>query len=66
MSKNVGAGDRLARGAVRATYSTTETKISQESWDAMFADFDPETFEMPKSDGTGEKETSKAREFGKS
>jgi hypothetical protein len=40
----VGSGDRLARGVNRVTYSTTETKVTDEKWADMFGDFDPEKF----------------------
>ncbi|HXQ35036.1 MAG TPA: hypothetical protein VN843_13565 [Anaerolineales bacterium] len=45
MGHSAGSGDRLARGAHSATYLTTEQKISQEAWDRMFNDFDPEKFQ---------------------
>lgn len=67
MSKGIGSGDKLARGAVKATYSTTEGGVTQDSWDKMFEDFDPKKFAeegLPKVEG--EKETSANREFGKS
>lgn len=38
------SGDRLARGANRANFQTTEGKIDQDAWDRMFADYDPEEF----------------------
>jgi len=44
MGHSAGSGDRLARGAHSATYLTTEQNISQEAWDNMFKDFDPEKF----------------------
>jgi len=40
----VGSGDRLARGANRATYSTTEGGITQDKWSAAFDDYNPEEF----------------------
>lgn len=46
--RDAGAGDKLARGVRKASYLATEKKITQEKWDEMFGDFDPETFEMPK------------------
>jgi hypothetical protein len=45
MSKGVGSGDRLARGAVRATYTTTEGGITDDKWAKAFGDFDPEKFQ---------------------
>ena len=44
MSKGVGSGDKLARGAVSARFSTTEGGMSQEKWDSMFEDYNPEEF----------------------
>ena len=44
MSKNVGYGDKLARGAVRATYPATEGGISADKWAQAFDDFDLEKF----------------------
>lgn len=44
MSKGVGSGDKLARGAVSARFSTTEGGMSQEKWNSMFDDYDPEEF----------------------
>jgi hypothetical protein len=40
----LGSGDRLARGANRATYSSTEKKVTDEKWAEMFGDYDPEEF----------------------
>ena len=42
--RNAGGGDKLARGSVRATYSVTETKITDAAWARMFDDFEPEVF----------------------
>lgn len=54
--RDVGSGDKLARGARRAIYLVRdEATIAQEKWDAMFKDFDPEEFKkkgMPKVKGT--------------
>ena len=36
MGHSAGSGDKLARGCVRASYLTTEKKISQKKWDSMF------------------------------
>ena len=44
MPKGAGAGDRLARGAVSARFCTTEGGMSQERWDEMFEDYNPEEF----------------------
>lgn len=44
MSKGVGSGDKLARGAARATYSTTEGGITQDKWAQAFDDYNPEEF----------------------
>jgi hypothetical protein len=54
MAHGLGSGDRLARGAVSASYLTTEKKISDKKWSEMFDDFDPEEFKktgMPKMEG---------------
>ena len=45
MGHSAGSGDKLARGAVKASYLTTEKKITQKKWDDMFGDFDPEKFQ---------------------
>lgn len=54
--RGAGSGDKLARGNVRATYLVSEDKrISQDKWDDMFRDFDPEKFKkegLPKVKGT--------------
>ncbi len=44
MSKGVGSGDKLARGAARAQFMTTEGGVSQDKWAQAFDDFDPEAF----------------------
>ena len=44
MSHGIGSGDKLARGAVRASYSTTEGGVSDSGWSKAFDDFDPERF----------------------
>lgn len=44
MSHGAGAGDKLARGAIKASFQTTEGNIKQSAWDKMFKDFDPEKF----------------------
>ena len=44
MPKGAGAGDRLARGAVSARFCTTEGGMSQEKWNQMFNDYNPEEF----------------------
>jgi hypothetical protein len=64
MGHSAGAGDKLARGAVRASYLTTEKKITEKKWDSMFADFDPEAFKKTdpqKAAATGVKEGSRSR-----
>jgi hypothetical protein len=43
MPKGLGAGDRLASGAVRATFLPGET-VSKRTWAEAFDDFDPEAF----------------------
>jgi len=56
-----GNGDRLARGVQRAKYAATEKKVSDQTWEDAFKDFDPEKFQkdgMPVVEG-GEKERSK-------
>ena len=45
MGHGLGSGDKLARGAVSATYLTTEKAITEKRWNAMFEDFDPEAFQ---------------------
>jgi hypothetical protein len=58
---NAGAGDKLARGAVKASYLASEQSISQKKWDSIFGDFDPETFKMPDAKKLGQaKETNKS------
>ncbi len=44
MSKGVGSGDKLARGAVKATYPSTEGGVTAEKWNNIFDTFDPEEF----------------------
>jgi hypothetical protein len=44
MSKGVGSGDKLARGASRATFSTTEGGVTQDKWAQAFDDYNPEEF----------------------
>jgi hypothetical protein len=44
MSHGVGSGDKLARGAVKAVYSTTEGGITQDKWAQAFDDYNPEEF----------------------
>ena len=39
-----GHGDRLARGAVKASFQTTGGKVSEDKWAAAFDDFSPEEF----------------------
>jgi 3-phenylpropionate/cinnamic acid dioxygenase small subunit len=61
MAHTLGSGDRLARGAVKATFMVRDAKnISDKKWAEMFDDFDPETFEMPKVKGE-KKEENKSR-----
>lgn len=56
MSKNIGSGDKLARGAVRATFGP-DAKVSDETWAAAFDDFDSERFlKGDKEEVKGEKE----------
>jgi hypothetical protein len=45
MSKGPGSGDKLARGAVRATYAATEGGITEDKWAQAFGDFDAEKFQ---------------------
>ena len=45
MSKNIGYGDKLARGAVKATYPATEGGVSADKWAQAFDDFDAEKFQ---------------------
>ena len=44
MAKGAGSGDKLARGAISARFCTTEGGMSQEKWDQMFNDYNPEEF----------------------
>ena len=44
MSKGIGAGDKLARGAARATYAATEGGLSDKKWNDIFDSYDPEAF----------------------
>lgn len=39
-----GYGDKLARGAAKATYPSTEPGVSQEKFDQAFSDFDPQAY----------------------
>ena len=54
VAANIGTGDKLASGAIRARFYMP-VGVSQKKWDNAFKDFDPETFEMPKAE-TGAKE----------
>jgi hypothetical protein len=57
MAHGAGSGDKLARGAVKASYLTTEKAITQKKWASMFEGFDPEEFKkngMPKDSGVKE------------
>lgn len=59
---NVGAGDKLARGSIRAQF-TPNISVPDKKWDAAFDDFDPKKFQkegMPKVEG-GQKELSRSR-----
>jgi hypothetical protein len=63
MAKGAGSGDKLARGAIRATYTTTEGGVTDKKWEEMFGDFDPDKFKkdgLPVVEG-GEKELMKSR-----
>ena len=44
MAHGAGAGDKLARGAVRATYASTEGGVTEDKWAEAFGEFDPEKF----------------------
>jgi len=62
MAHGAGSGDRLARGAVKVSYLTTEKSISQSAWDRMFENYDSEKFmkeEKPKVEGAKEKTKSR-------
>lgn len=62
MAHGAGSGDKLARGAVKASYLTTEKAISQKKWDSMFEGFDPEEFmKKEQPTGNGEKEAVRSR-----
>lgn len=39
-----GSGDRLARGAVKAAFQTTDGSVKKKKWAEAFDDFDPEKF----------------------
>lgn len=39
-----GSGDKLARGASRANFQTTDGGVSQKKWDNIFDGFDPEEY----------------------
>ena len=41
MSKGVGSGDKLARGAIKANFQTTEGGVTAEKWNSIFEDFNP-------------------------
>lgn len=52
-------GDVLASGAVRAQFPPA-SGVSQEKWDSIFADFDPETYKNSTPEPSNrEKETVK-------
>lgn len=36
-------GDVLARGGQRANFQATDGGVTQEKWDSIWADYDPET-----------------------
>jgi hypothetical protein len=40
----LGSGDKLARGAVRASYSATDGRVTEDKWAEAFGEFDPEKF----------------------
>jgi hypothetical protein len=62
MAHSAGSGDKLARGAVRAVYMVRDEKsVTQDAWDAMFADFDPKKFQEEKPKVEGKKEISRKR-----
>jgi hypothetical protein len=42
--RGAGAGDKLARGGVRATYLASEKSITAEKWARIFDDFEPDEF----------------------
>jgi hypothetical protein len=58
MGHSAGSGDRLARGAVKASYLTTEKTITDKKWNDIFDGFDPEAFKNSDSQKSvsGEKE----------
>lgn len=37
-------GDVLARGGVKATFQTANTKVTAEKWESIFGDFDAEAY----------------------
>lgn len=57
VAANIGKGDKLASGAIRAAFNMP-VGVSQKKWDNAFKDFNPKTFEMPKIE-PGEKEINK-------
>jgi hypothetical protein len=58
MSHGPGSGDKLARGAVRATYTTTEGRITEDKWANAFDDFDPEKFKNAPNQSSVSSDTS--------
>ena len=63
MAKNVGSGDVLARGGIRARFGPPERKMTDKQFDAMFEGFDPEKFKkngLPKVAGD-KKETNRTK-----
>jgi len=53
-----GTGDKLARGLHKAQFPPAGGNVSQDKWDDIFGDFDPEAYKnspAPET-GTGEKE----------
>ena len=67
MARIQGNGDKLARGAVRASFLTNESNnITQDRWNKAFDDFDPEAFQEKESASRvkiegAPKETSRSR-----
>jgi hypothetical protein len=54
VAANIGQGDKLARGAIKATFNMP--LVTRKKWDDVFADFDPEKFKkegMPPVESQG-------------
>lgn len=52
--RNIGSGDRLARGAASATFLPPE--VSKDRWNEIFSDFSLEAFNAKKAEEEKERE----------